>query len=411
MRKLFGILLALVGVVVLLLGALAAYVQLSGIPHYPRQPVDLKVEVTPERVARGRKLAAVSCIHCHLDPKTGAFTGRELPEMGGEMGPIFSKNITGDREKGVGAWSDGDLAYLFRTGIRRDGQFAPPWMPRFANTSDSDVADVIAFLRSDDPWVRSAAVEDHESQPNFLAKALFRFAMKPLPYPTKPIAAPDPADKVAYGRYLVQGRYLCYECHAPDFSVVNPLEPEKTPGYLGGGNPMLDMDLRKVHTANITPHPEAGIGKWTEEQFGRALTQGLRPDGSLIRAPMARYADLEPAEVAGLFAYLRTVPPLDVPRKPNDPPAMPASKGAEAFHRYGCNSCHGESGVGIYDLRQGARKWPGDQLIAYIRNPQSFVPGVKMPSWDGVIREEDYEPLAEHVRKLCENAPAPTPTP
>ena len=42
----------------------------------------------------------------------------------------------------------------------------------------------------------------------------------------------------------------------------------------------LDMDLRKVHSANITPHPEAGIGKWTEEQFGRALTQGLRPDGS-----------------------------------------------------------------------------------------------------------------------------------
>ena len=43
MRKLFGIVLALVGAVVLLLGAVAAYVQLSGVPRYPRQPVDLKV--------------------------------------------------------------------------------------------------------------------------------------------------------------------------------------------------------------------------------------------------------------------------------------------------------------------------------------------------------------------------------
>ncbi len=78
-----------------------------------------------------------------------------------------------------------------------------------------------------------------------------------------------------------------------------------------------------------------------------------------------------------------------------------ADAGRVAFYHYGCNSCHGDTGLGMFDLRKGARDFPTDEgLIAYIRHPEQFKPGVKMPPWDGVIVEEDYAVLAAYVRKL-----------
>jgi mono/diheme cytochrome c family protein len=75
--------------------------------------------------------------------------------------------------------------------------------------------------------------------------------------------------------------------------------------------------------------------------------------------------------------------------------------GRAAFYRYGCNGCHGDSGVGLYDLRKGATDFPTDEeLIAYIRHPEIKKPGVKMPTWDGVVAEADYAPLAAYARQL-----------
>ncbi len=58
MRKLLRILSKLTALVVLLVGGLVGFVQFSGVPSYPRQAPELKIESTPERVARGRKIAA-----------------------------------------------------------------------------------------------------------------------------------------------------------------------------------------------------------------------------------------------------------------------------------------------------------------------------------------------------------------
>ena len=54
-----------------------------------------------------------------------------------------------------------------------------------------DIASVVSFLRSDDPLVQAAAVEDYPSQPSFFAKFLTHVAFKPFPYPGHPI--PDTA--------------------------------------------------------------------------------------------------------------------------------------------------------------------------------------------------------------------------
>jgi mono/diheme cytochrome c family protein len=403
MRKVLKVLGYALLVLVVAVASFAAYVQLSPIPRYPVPQVAFTADRTPERVERGGRLVRTTCAMCHADPTTSVLTGRVMAEQDAAVGPTFVKNITGHPVKGIGAWSDAEIAYLIRTGVRRDGQMTPPWMPKLPLLADEDLKDIIAFLRSDDPLVKAADVDDRESEPTFLTKFLYRVAFKPYPWPAQPIAAPSPSDKLALGRYLVNARLVCHACHAPDFSKVNDLEPEKTPGYLGGGNPMQDLSGHKVYSANITPDQETGIGNWTEEQFRRTLRVGLRPDNRPLRYPMPLMPELTDDEVSAVYAYLRTVPALHIPRKATETAQVPtgASRGQQVYYKYSCNSCHGETGLGLHDLRGAAKRYPTDaEIIAFVKHPERTKPRIKMPTWDGVIQEDEYAPLAAHVRSL-----------
>lgn len=402
MRKALKILGLALLAIVLLLGGAAAYIAASGIPRYTPKKVELTVDVTPERVARGRRTADMLCVACHMDADTGKLSGHRMPDVPPQFGVAYSANITRDKENGIGAWTDGEIAYLLRTGVKRDGSYAPPWMVKLPNLADEDLKDIIAFLRSDDPLLEPVAHKPPPSEPTFFTKFLCRVAFKPLPWPEQPISRPDPGDQVAVGRYLVNAHAQCFGCHSEDFAKVDDLHPEKSGGYLGGGNAMPDMSGRKVLTSNITFDESTGIGKWSEDDFVRALRFGVRPDRSVLLYPMVPFPELTEPEARAIYTYLRTVPHIQnaVPRPPVQQVAG-TDAGRAAFYRYGCNSCHGDTGLGMFDLRKGARDFPTDEaLIAYIRHPEQFKPGVKMPPWDGVIAEEDYAPLAAHVRKL-----------
>jgi len=388
--------------IVLVIGGALLYIGSGGLPHYPPGKIDLKVEVTPERVASGRHTVQMLCAGCHLDNETSTLAGKPMADMPAQFGSAHSANITGDPDTGIGSWTDGEIAYLLRTGVRRDGRYTPPWMVKLPHMSDEDLQGIIAFLRSDDPLVRPVKAKRPECKPSLLTKVLARFAFKPLPYPSAPITSPDPADKVAYGRYLVQGRAVCFPCHSADFAKLDEMVPERSAGYLGGGNKMPDMNGRYVTSANITPDPETGIGKWSEPEFVRLVRFGVRPDASVIAYPMVPYPELSDDEARAIYAYLRTVPPIrNAVQRPVATAIAGADAGRAAYYKYGCNGCHGDSGVGVYDLRKGATDFATDEeLIAYIRHPEIRKPGVKMPTWDGVIAEADYAPLASHVRAL-----------
>lgn len=402
MRKVLRVLGLLVLLVVVAVGAFAAYVAATGIPRYAPGHVTLTAQPTPERLARGRKLASLLCASCHLDPGTGRFTGHHQADAPPAFGPIYSRNITQDREKGIGAWSDGEIAYLLRTGIDRTGQYIPPYMIKLPLLSDEDLASLIAFLRSDDPWVQAAHVDPPgRTQPSFLTKFLSHVAFKPLPYPAAPIATPAEDDAVAYGKYL-SSNLGCFACHSADFKKMNELEPEKSVGYMGGGNALLDMAGQTVLTANLTPDPEAGIGRWTADDFDRALREGVRPDGDRLRYPMSMMPELSRADTAAIYAYLRTLPPNgNRVARPARSAAPSASEGERLYTQYGCAGCHGTTGVGTADLRHAAEHYPNDaDLIAWIKNPAAIKPGVKMPSWEGVIPEQDFPALVAYVKQL-----------
>lgn len=409
MRKLLKILGIALLVVIGLAAGFAGYVAAKGIPKYEKGNLQVKVEVTPEKVARGRKYATTLCASCHGDPTTHRLTGKQLIDAPKEFGEIYSKNITQDPNKGIGSWTDGELIYLLRTGIDRTGQYLPPWMAKYPHLSDDDLESIVAFLRSDDPLVAAAAVDPPgKTRPSFLSKFLTHTVFKPLPMPASRIETPDKADKVAYGHYL-SSSLGCFGCHSADFKTMNELEPEKSAGYYGGGNPLLDQMGSVVPSANITPDDETGIGKWTEADFVRALRYGVRPDKTVLVYPMEPMPALTEEDAAALYAYLKTVPKIRkaVPR-PVYRAAEGASAGKQLYYRYGCPGCHGDSGVGVGDLRQAATHYPTDaQLEAWIKNPSSFKPGTRMPTWDGVIQQSEYPALMEYVKELGAKAPTP----
>lgn len=309
MKKVLLVLLVVVGIIVLIAGAAAAYINFSDLPHYETKKFDYKATATPEKLERGKKLVSMLCASCHTNPETGLLTGQHFIEVPPEFGTIYSQNITQDPTYGIANYTDAELLFLLRTGIKRDGQYAPPYMAKLPHMADEDVESIIAFLRSDDPMVAPQKVADTPCEPSFLVKFLSRVAFKPLPFPEHKIAMPDTNNMVELGRYYIYN-LDCFTCHSADFKTMNVLDPPKSPGYLGGGNKPLNQEGQVVLTSNITPDKETGIGSWSEEKFVKALKSGIKDGEPALRYPMVPFHLLTDHEAKAIYAYLMTVPPI-----------------------------------------------------------------------------------------------------
>lgn len=308
--KILGI---LVGLVVLAIGGVVAFISIKGVPTYevkiPVSVASLQVPHDSAHVERGAKIATLLCNECHKGAD-GQLTGNILPDLPKEFGTVASYNITHDAEHGIGGWTDGELYYFLRTGIRKDGTWAPPFMPKFPLMADEDVYSIIAWLRSDDPALAANAREYPLNQYNFLVKFLSNVAFEPPPFPGKPITIPDTTNVVALGKYVANGLCICFACHSADFKDMDYLIPENSAGFYGGGNQMLNKEGEIVPTANITMDKETGIGNWTQQQFYEAVKFGKNPKGGPLYYPMFPHTTLTDTEVNAIWAYLQTVPPL-----------------------------------------------------------------------------------------------------
>jgi len=313
MKRTLKILAYLIGIAVLIAGAGAAYIGIRGVPKYkadiPADILSLKVSPDSVRISRGAKISTLLCKQCHQGPE-GRLTGREMKDVPAAFGKVASYNITHDPEHGIGKWTDGELYYFLRTGIRANGT----WAPLGAGVDGRVYALAVMangdLLRSDDP---ALAADSHEYPPNrynFFVKFLANVAVFPPALPSKPIAIPDTTDKVAFGRYVADGLCACYGCHSADFAKQDPLFPEKSLGYYGGGNPMLNVEGETVPSANITPDKETGIGNWTQQQFYEAVKFGKNPKGGPLNYPMLPHVTLSDAEVNAIWAFIQTVPPI-----------------------------------------------------------------------------------------------------
>jgi Cytochrome c len=318
-KKFTKYVLMIVGIIVIVALAGFSFIEVRGIPSYDVKKVDFALKSSPESVERGKKIALMLCADCHKNNQTGKLTGRQMTESPKEFGEVFSQNITQDKTYGIGNWTDGEIVYLLRTGIKRDGKYAPPYMAKLPHLSDDDMNAVISFLRSNDPLVTASATPDKPCEPSFLTKFLCAVAFKPFKMPEHKIEMPDTNNAVQFGKYLVFN-FECFSCHSADYKTDNWEEPEHSKGFMGGGNKPLSREGKVILTQNLTPDNETGIGTWTEARFVNALKYGTMENDRALRFPMNPYIYLTDKEAKAIYAYLKTVPPLKnkVPRSSFD---------------------------------------------------------------------------------------------
>jgi mono/diheme cytochrome c family protein len=112
-----------------------------------------------------------------------------------------------------------------------------------------------------------------------------------------------------------RGAYLakaggCLGCHTE--------EGERSVPYAGGR--ALKTPFGTFYGPNITPDPGAGIGRWREEDFVRALRMGVRPDGAhyFPAFPYPSFTRITDADLRDLWSYLRSLPPNPRPSRAHD---------------------------------------------------------------------------------------------
>ena len=103
-----------------------------------------------------------------------------------------------------------------------------------------------------------------------------------------------------------RGQYLakaggCIACHTQEKKDAVPF----------AGGRALKTPFGIFYGPNITPHPQAGIGRWTEADFIRAMRLGERPDGAnyFPAFPYPSFTRITDSDLRDLWAYLQTVPP------------------------------------------------------------------------------------------------------
>lgn len=105
----------------------------------------------------------------------------------------------------------------------------------------------------------------------------------------------------------------CASCHAaPEASGEDKL-------VLAGGLPFAS-DFGTFYAPNISSDPEHGIGAWDLDQFARAVTKGVSPQGQHYYPafPYTAYTHMVPQDVVSLYAYFETLPAASTPSKPHD---------------------------------------------------------------------------------------------
>lgn len=283
------------GIVVLLIAAVAVVYLITNSRFnstYNSVSDNVSAATDSSAVERGEHIAIVrGCVGCHGQDLAGAPVIESSP-----VAMLYATNLTSGQGGRAQLYDeDADWARAIRHGIGPDNhplKFMPSH--EYNVLSDTDLSDLIAYLKSRPPVDR----ELPETKIGPLGRILYLAGEMPL-IPAELIdhEAPrpepvQPGETKEYGEYLATS---CMGCHGEHFS--------------GGKIPGTPPDFPLV--ANITPDDETGIGTWTEEDFFRALREGIRPDGRKLDEfmPVRETSQLTDPEIRALYLYVSSLEP------------------------------------------------------------------------------------------------------
>lgn len=350
---------------------------------------------------RGRHIFTNVCAGCHMQDSSGRVAGGLIADLPPPFGAVYAANITSHPTAGIGSMKDEEIARAVRYGVRRDGRRIVI-MP-VLGMSDEDLRAVIGFMRSNDPLF--APDERPQPHPELSPVGTLALGLSLAPiasHPASGLQAPPQGPTPEYGRYLAFDVYGCAECHSPGVAQDRMHKPE---AFSGGFEFMTAAG--SVYSTNITFH-ESGLGRWSLEQFSRAMREGVNPDGYVLREPMMRVRGLKDTDAEALYRFLQTLPKLAGKPIPEGAAvrakASPQAAPEQLFTQLGCVSCHGK-GARFQAMLKRAKDKPAVEVARWIRNPEAIVPGTQMPTYAELIDETQAVALAAWVQEQAAHIP------
>lgn len=235
-------------------------------------------------VLRGDKQRGIAaCVGCH----GAAMTGR-LPSTPGLLGLPRDYVVAQ-----IGAW---------QTGLRR--ATAPDCMAQVAQRLTPDDLHAVSHWLASQPVPANShpAPEAPPTSPPCKREPQ-DLAQAPT---TAPAPTPPTAPQIQRGAYLARSGN-CQSCHTQAGGAA----------YAGGRG--IDTPFGAVYAGNLTPAPQTGLGSWNAAQFWDALHNGRSRDGHLLYPafPYPQFTRVTREDSDALFAYLRSLPPVERPNTPH----------------------------------------------------------------------------------------------
>lgn len=263
--------------------ALNGFYKLSAPPNHVAATV--KIDGTPEQVARGQHLAQVLCADCHS-------ANNELPLGGGKnlsddiglaLGALYATNLTPSGE--LKNWSDGEILRALRWGMHKSGRALAMPVKSTSQLSDADAQAIIAYLRSQPPVEKQVPA----TSPTLLLGILVGGGLLDLNTvpDTGAMVAPERGETAEYGQYIVNIAD-CKACHGEDLNGGKPPAPQGPSVFVTKG--------------------------WTQAQFVTAMRTGVLPNGQTMEEamPWKAIAKMDDDELAAMYIYLHN---LDIPHQ------------------------------------------------------------------------------------------------
>lgn len=292
-------------------------------------------------VKRGEYLAVLGdCAACHTakgGPKFAGGLSMETP-----FGPIFTPNITPDKQTGIGNITDDQFYRVLHDGIGMKGEHLYPVMPFpwYTQVTRGDALAIKAYLFSLDPVHRA-------NPPNGMAFPFNQragLAVWDKLFLNKGPFRPDPSKsaEVNRGAYIVQGLGHCGECH----NGRNLLGDTRLADQLQGG------PIQNWYAPNITNDVANGIGKYTDDQLFAYLKTGVAAGMGIAAGPMAEtvhdsLSRVTDPDIRAVIAYLRSAPGTATYQSATRTAFTGQRPLGETTYLNNCASCHQLNGKGI----------------------------------------------------------------
>jgi mono/diheme cytochrome c family protein len=284
--KIIGIILVVLAGIVGLVAIISSVVANSRLNKTYDVPSDtITIPTDAASIARGAILVNSICADCH----GSNFAGNMMIDEPA-MGTVYAANIT-PSEAGVGSFSDADYVRAIRHAVDPEGH-ALFIMPAevFINWSAEDLGATIAYLKSLPP--NDNVVPERSLGP--MGRIMFAAGVMgdimPATYidhSTPLVSSPAIGATAEYGEYFVNA-FACTLCHGED---------------MRGGTPPPDFEIE-----GDVPSAVDAAAAWSTDEFVRAVTQGVTPDGDHLdeSMPFEMYANFSSEELAAVHLFLQS---------------------------------------------------------------------------------------------------------